>query len=299
MGITSISKIPDQILTVYSREAILEAQPLFKFREFVEYKAQLGVEPGMTIQFLKIGNITKGKQLEDEFTPVPRQTMKESVVRITVKEWANAVVTTRLAQSASFRDIMSDIAVQLGRDYAQVLDDYLRDTFLSTANVHYAGGGASDTDITSADVFTTDEIKDAVEVLKTMNVPPVVRGGDQVYVCFAHPHQLRKLRDDSNWVNARVYVDPSDIYNGEVGRYENVVFIETTQMPIHTGVGDSGTNVYSAVMFGDKAVGFAETIPMEIVQDGVQEFGRIISLGWYSVFGAGIINDYIIEIRTA
>lgn len=299
MGVTAIANIPNEILTVYSREAILEAQPLFIFRNFVELKQQLGVEPGKTIQFLKLANITKGGQLSDEFTPMPRQTMSQSIVSITVKEWGNSVVVTRFAASASFRDLMADAAVLLGRDYANVVDDYLRDIFLGTANVQYAGGGANDAAITSSDFFNTDEIKDAVEVLKTMNVQPVVRGGDQVYICVAHPHQLRKLRDDANWINARAYVDPRDIYNGEVGRYENVVFIETTQMPQTAGVGGGGIDVYSAVMFGNRAVGYAETVPMQIVQDGVQDFGRFSSLGWYSIFGAGIINDYIIEMRTA
>lgn len=299
MGVTSIATIPHEILTIYSREAILEAQPLFVFRNFVELKRQLGVEPGETIQFLKLNNITKGSRLTDEFTPMPRQTMTQSIVSITVYEWGNSIVLTRRAATASYRDVLADAAVQLGRDYAQVVDDYLRDVFLGTANVQYAAGGTADADIDASDFFNTDEIKDAVEVLKTMNVQPLVRGGDQVYICIAHPHQLRKLRDDPNWINARAYVNPSDIYNGEVGRYENVVFIETTQMPISAGTGAGGIDVYSAVMFGNRAVGYAETVPMEIVQDGIQDFGRFSSLGWYSIFGAGIINDYIIEMRTA
>ena len=77
------------------------------------------------------------------------------------------------------------------------------------------------------------------------------------------------------------------------------MFIETTQMPITTGAGAGGIDVYAAVMFGDRAVGFGETVPLEIVTDGIQDFGRFLALGWYSIFGAGIINDYIVEIRTA
>lgn len=299
MATTQVSTIPNEILTVYAREAILEAQPLFIFRNFVEYKSQLGLEPGETIQFLKLNNITQGGQLVDEFTPVPEQLMTQSIVTISVAEWANAVKVTRRAATASFRDLMADAAVLLGRDYALVLDSYLRDVFLGTANVQYAAGHTAANQITSANVFNTAEIKDAVETLKTLNVPPVYRGGDQAYICVAHPHQLRTLRDDPNWINARVYVDPKDLYTGEVGRYENVVFIETTQMPISTGAGSGGIDVYSAVMFGDRAVGFAETVPLEIVSDGPQNYGRFLSLGWYSIFGAGIINDYIIEIQTA
>lgn len=299
MPATQISTIPNEILTVYAREAILKAQPLFVFRNFVDYKEQLGLEPGKLIQFLKLNNITAGGKLADEFTPMPVQAMTQSIVQIPVFEFGNAVQVTRFAATSSFRDLMADAAVLLGRDYALVLDSYIRDTFLTTANIQYAGGHVADGGITTANVFNTAEIKDAVETLKTLNVPPVYRGGDPVYICVAHPHQLRTLRDDTNWINARVYVDPIDVYTGEVGRYENVIFIETTQMPITVGTGASGQNIYSACMFGDRAVGFGETVPLELVTDGVQQFGRFLSLGWYSVFGAGIINDYIVHIRTS
>lgn len=299
MSATALAQIPNEVLTVYSREAILQAQPLFVFRNFVDYKEQLGVEPGNTIQFLKLNNIQQGGQLSSEFTPVPRQPMTQSIVQIQVYEFANAVQVTRAAATAAFRDLMSDASVLLGRDYALVLDSYLRDIFLTTANVQYAGGAANDAAIAGASVFNTAEIKDAVETLKTLNVPPVYRGGDPVYICVAHPHQLRTLRDDKDWINARVYVDPTDVYTGEVGRYENVVFIETTQMPITTAAGAVGQDIYSALMFGDRAVGFGETVPLEIVTDGVQDFGRFLSLGWYSIFGGGIINDYIVHMRTS
>lgn len=299
MATTQLSTIPNEILTVYSREAILQAQPLYIFRNFVDYKEQLGLEPGNTIQFLKLNNISQGGQLPDEFTPIPRQVMTQSIVQIVVKEFANAVQVTRFAATSSFRDLMADASVLLGRDYALVLDSYLRDIYLTSGNVQYAGGNVNDAAITGTDVFNTQEIKDAVETLKTLNVPPVFRGGDPVYICVAHPHQLRNLRDDKDWINARVYVDPTDVYTGEVGRYENVVFIETTQMPISTGAGFGGIDVYAACMFGDRAVGFGETVPLEIVTDGIQDFGRFVSIGWYSIFGADIINDYIVQMRTA
>lgn len=300
MATTQLSTIPNEILTVYSREAILQAQPLFIFRNFVDYKEQLGLEPGKTVQFLKLNNLsTGGEALLDEFTPIVADVMTQNTVSITVSEYGKAIRVTRFSAQSSFRDMMADGAVLLGRNYAQILDSHLRDTYLSTANVQYAGGALNDGAIAAGAFFNTAEIKDSVEALKTLNVPPVYRGGDPVYICVCHPHQLRTLRDDKDWINARVYVDPTDVYTGEVGRYENVVFIETTQMPITVGAGAGGQDIYSSVMFGDRAVGFAETVPLEVVTDGVQNFGRFLSLGWYSIFGSAIINDYIVEIRTS
>jgi N4-gp56 family major capsid protein len=119
--------------------------------------------------------------------------------------------------------------------------------------------------------------------------------GDQFYICVAHPHQLRSIRDDNDWKHSHEYVNPTNIYNGEVGRYENVLFIETTQQRIQVGAGNGGADVYQAMFMGARSVGFAETVPMELVTDGIEDFGRFISLGWYTIMGAGIINDYLVE----
>ena len=298
-GTIQAATIPNEILTVYAREAILQAQPMFIFKNFVEHKEQLGVEPGNTIRFLIMNNIAKGGRLPDEMTPVPRQTMTSSTVELRVYEFANSIQFTRFAATSSYRDLLEDAALQLGRDYALVIDEYLRDIYLATANVQWATGKTMDSQIAAGGVFNTAEIKDAVETLKTLNIPPVYRNGQGDYICAAHPHQLRTLRDDVFWREARQYVNPADMYAGEVGRYEGVVFIETTQMPITPGVGSGGIDIYSAIMFGDRAVGYAETVPLELVTDGFKDFGRFIDIGYYTVAGAGIVNDFILEIRTA
>lgn len=300
MASTLISSIPDAVLQVYSREAILKALPLLVFRSFVDVKSQLGEEPGERINFLKYNNLAKGGKLASETTPIPKQALSESQVNFTVDEYGNAVQASRRALTASFRNLMSDIAVLLGRDYAVVLDEVIRDVFLSTANKQYAGGVASTNLIAGSSYFLSTEVRTAVETMKTLNIPMRIRNGDQHYACIATPHQIRKLREDSDWQAPHQYVDPTAIYNGEVGKYEGVVFIETTQMPRLVNAGLGGTvNVDRAIFIGDRAVGFAETEPFQLVNDGIEDFGRMLSVGWYSIFGAGIVNDHLLEVQTA
>ena len=45
--------LTNETLRVQSRIAILKAQPSFVFRQFVDYKNEIGIEPGETIRFLK------------------------------------------------------------------------------------------------------------------------------------------------------------------------------------------------------------------------------------------------------
>jgi N4-gp56 family major capsid protein len=196
---------------------------------------------------------------------------------------------------------MNDASKLLGEDGAIVMDEYLRDTYLQTANVIWAGTAQADNQITLQDVFSTDMIRDGVEILKTLNVRPISRPGDSpAYICFAHPHQIRHIKEDPYWQDASKYANPRNIYYGEVGRYDNVIFIETTQMPVDENAGFGGAvDVYSALMFGDRAVGLGISKDMEMTSNGVIDHKRWLSLGWHSIHGAGLMNDFCVGLHTA
>jgi N4-gp56 family major capsid protein len=287
--------LSDEILRVQSRIAILKAQPNYVFRQFVDYKNEIGIEPGETIRFLKHDDLPIGTSLS-EYTPMPKNVASSSYVDISVAEYGNSVQITRRGATAAFRDVVADYIVRLGRNYVRTLDTMLRDSYLASLNEQFAGGAASATAMSTSAFFTTDEIKDGVETLRTLNIPPLVRGTQEVYVCVAHPHQLRKLRDDVAWQRAHEYMNVQPIYQGESGMYEGVVFIETTQIP--KLVDGNTVDYYTALLLGSDAVGFAESVPMEVTTDGVQDHGRFSSIGWYSIMGSGIINDHIVKLNT-
>jgi len=129
------------------------------------------------------------------------------------------------------------------------------------------------------------------------------------YVAFIHPHQARYLRKDSDWVNVNLYGDTSNILNGEIGRIEDVRFVQTTKVPyvkintqdIYSDGVDSGANtavaansatdVYLSIVLGDYAVGLAESLPVEMRDNGVEDFGRKHSLAYYGIWGAGLIEE--------
>jgi hypothetical protein len=76
---------------------------------------------------------------------------------------------------------------------------------------------------------------------------------------------------------------------GEIGRLYDCVFIETTQ--IAPNVDSAGADVYQAVFLGDNAFGPAISLPVELRDGGVLDFGREHALAWYSIWGLGKITD--------
>lgn len=296
-GLTPLSNV---IQTVYSQEVLLAAQPLLKFDQFAVVKTELNVAPGHTISFLGYDNIAQGGRLT-EGTQMTTKTLSTNTRQITVYEYGNAVAASEFLLQTSFRDVMADSAVLLGRDYATVVDAEERAVLETTTQLVYAGRKSGRAALTSTDILDVRGIKDAVEVLSTKNIPKV--NGD-FYVCFVHPHQSRNLRDDSAWINAAQYGDPDRIFNGEIGRIEDVVFIETTDLtviPKSTGATpNANVDVYKGILFGAEAFAKAVALPVEMRDNGIVDFGREHALAWYSIQGFGTLRDYTtVVIETA
>lgn len=290
-GLTPLAGV---IQTVYSQEVLLAAQPLLKFDQFAVVKEELNVSPGMTIQFLGYDNIALGGKLI-EGTQMTTKTLATNTRSITVYEYGNAVAMSEFLLQTSFRDVMADAAVLLGRDYATVVDGEERAVLETTTQKVYGARKSARSALVSADILDVRAIKDSVEVLSTKNIPKVA--GD-FYVCFVHPHQSRNLRDDTAWINAAQYGDPDRIFNGEIGKIEDVVFIETTDLTVipqnvaSGGVTNTAIDTYRAILFGAEAFAKAVALPVEMRDNGIVDFGREHALAWYDIMGFGTLRDY-------
>jgi N4-gp56 family major capsid protein len=310
------------IRDVYSAEIYFSAQPNMRFDQFATRKDELGAQPGSKIIMPKFGNIKRGGKLT-EGVRLQTRAMSMSTTSIEVDEQGNAIAMTERLLQTSFYDNLAAAAMLLGRDMAIVLDQQLRDTVRAAATKVYGGGKTSRNALTDGDVFTTNEIHLASETLETNNSP---KWGNDFYVCFAHPHQISKLRQSPGWVNAQYYGAPGALFTGEVGRYNDVRFISTSMMSngkvsttdetgdfVDPGY-DAALNktatpalgitanaaIYQAIMFGEYSYGHAVGLPVELRDNGVQDFGREHALCWYSIWGQGLLETKnIVVIETA
>jgi N4-gp56 family major capsid protein len=194
---------------------------------------------------------------------------------------------------------------------------------LAGVNNWYADGvkGVSRASMTGNSFLSTHTVKDAVETLATKNIPRL----GETYVAFVHPHQSRKLRDNPEFIEVTKYAAPGNFMLGEIGRLYDTVFIETTQVrkvpggagtnyagdtavanPVvaagggyttpNTFTGAGNADRYDAIFIGDNAFGHAISLPVELRDGGILDFGREHALAWYSIFGLGLITDQAIVI---
>ncbi len=308
------------IRDVYSAEIYFSALPALRFDQFATRKEELGQQPGAKIVMPKAGTIKRGGKLI-EGQRMQTRGMSMSTTSIEVDERGNAIGFSERLLQTSFYDNLAMASMMLGRDMALVLDTELRDVVKTGTTKVYGGGKSSRNSLTNGDVFTTSEIHKAAEELETNAAP---KWANDFYVCFVHPHQISTIRQSSGWVNAAHYSGATPIFFGEVGRFNDVRFVSTSMMPngkssaLDATTGDyadpgydpaldklvtgalNADIVYQAVMFGEYAYGHAVALPVELRDNGVQDFGREHALAWYAIWGQGLLEvKNIVVIETA
>ena len=320
-GYSSDTTLSPAIQQIWSKEILFQAMPVLRFEQFAVKKTELGVQPGLTINFMRYNNLDvdeTGSELTEGIRMEP-VALSASQIQITVKEHGKAVAVTELLLNASFDDVMASSSRLLGRHMAQSMDTQARNTLYATG-IPFGGGAAVAPSVVfgrttasargsispydpgtvgtaaSPGYLSPSAVKDAVEVLSSLNIP---RLGD-TYVCFVHPSQSRSLRDWPEFIEVTKYAAPGNFMLGEIGRLYDVVFIETTQVaqgltnvdadPGTGGVQATNTFSYSSIMIGDNAFGHAISLPVELRDGGVIDFGREHGLAWYSIWGFGVIT---------
>ena len=296
-------KLDNVILEVFSEEIIFQAQPILRFEQLAHKRTDLTVLPGQTIKFLKYNAITASGNLT-ETTPMETQTISTATLSISVGEKGVALGFSQALINASVTDVLTDASKLLANNYAVFRDSMIRNALLGGTNVLYANAKANRAALVSTDTFNVDLVRDTVELLATNKAPKFSDG----YVTVIHPHQGKAIRKDAAWVGAQQYVDPTAIFNGEIGKIEDMRFIETTNVTYikkttqqiwadnrNTGnttaiAANAATDVYQAIAVGEFAVGVADALPVEMRDDGVVDFGRTHRIAWYGIFGAGLLE---------
>lgn len=304
------------IQTIWSKEILFQAMPILRFEQFAVKKTELGVAPGLQINFMRYINLPADQVPLVEGVRMQTRAITAEQYSITVTEHGYAVAVSELLLNASFDDVMASASRLLGRNMALYLDQQARDTLLTgTSQIFGYTMGAlaagSMTQISPYDPGTpagnaaaldgthylrTPAVKDAVETLASKNVPRL----GETYVAFVHPHQSRRLRDTPEFIEVTKYAAPGNFMLGEIGRLYDCVFIETTQIKQYADSDHPGAGTrYDALVIGDNAFGHAISLPVELRDGGIIDFGREHALAWYSIWGLGkITDDAIVTVST-
>jgi len=301
---TTSSLSVDQV--AFDRLAYFALRSELLFDQAADVQPTQQAMPGSGVTFTIFADIAAATSTLNEVTDVTPTALSDSQVTVTLNEYGNAVVTTAKLRGTAFLDVDSAAANIIGYNAGDSIDQVVRDVLAGGTNVVYGTGGASDpssrTTVAAEDIIAANDVRKVVAQLRAANVATF--NGD--YMGFIHPdvsYDFRSATDAAAWRTPANYVDPTGIYNGEIGKFESVRFIETPRAKVFTnasdGSGSTGTvDVYCTHIMGRQALAkaFSTTdgngaVP-KIVRGNVTDLlMRLQPLGWYWLGGYGRFRE--------
>jgi N4-gp56 family major capsid protein len=147
-------------------------------------------------------------------------------------------------------------------------------------------GTPSTTALANVGYYHLEEIRDYM--YSTLYVKPW--SGDE-YMCLASTKFLRGIKQDPKWEVWNKYTNPEAKAIGEVGKIENIRFVEVGNTDILSGTKGSGSCLGEAVIFGASPVKSAIAIPPHLRLAIPGDFGRKNACAWYGVMNFGLVWD--------
>ena len=294
----------DQV--AFEKLAYFALRPEMYFDQFADVQATNATNPGASVKFTVFADLAAATTALGEAEDVTPVAMSDAQVTVTLEEYGNATVTTAKLRASSFLPVDPVAANAVGYNAGLSIDTIARTAIQAGSNVIYATGGTDTAtariDMDTDDTITSKDIRRAVAALRGANVPTF--GGN--YVGFIHPdvsYDLRGISDASGWRDSYKYTNAMPLYNGEIGMFEGVRFIESARAPLfanaYNGSGAVGTgDSYGTLVMGQQALakavslggeyGSQPTIVYGTVQDLLQRFRPV---GWKHFVGYAVFRQ--------
>ena len=239
-NITGDAGMSAEMKTYYSDYLIDYAKPLLIHDQFGQ-KHPVPRNGGKKIEFRKKSPFAKAlTPLTEGVTPAG-QKLEWSILEATVSQYGAYVeLSDRLIVEAIDNNIVY-ATENCGDQSGRTLDTVTREILNGGTNVQYGdavvnaryklvGGSATPA---NNHYLTVNTVKRAARALKVGGAKPI--NGD--YVAVIHPDVAYDLTGDTNWIDVKKYSDPSDIYEGEIGKLYGVRFVETLEAKIFSANG--------------------------------------------------------------
>ena len=252
-NLTSSEGLSKEMKIYYSDYLIDNAIPKLVHDQFGQ-KHPIPKNGGKTIEFRKYSPLPKlTTPLQEGVTP-DGQSLNMSTVEATVAQYGGYITLSDMLLLTAIDNNLVQATKLLGAQAGATLDTITREVLNGGTNVIFAGGKSARGDLDASSLLTVDDVKKAVRLLKNQNAEKI----NGSWVGIIHPDISYDLTNDPAWKDVKTYSDPSDIYEGEIGKLYGVRFVETTEAKIWAKGGSGNQAVYSTLILGDNAYGVTE-----------------------------------------
>jgi len=282
------------VRTAYSKAVEFSFQPQLYFSQFAQTKRwdinQGDPMPGNVVTFTIFNALTEATgALTETADPTP-ETLGKTQKSVTLYEYGKLITTSRKLRTLSFANIDLAVGRVVGDNMGRSVDLIARGAFDSQTGSTYVlyASGTSATDIVASSTLAASDVRYARNRLARNNVPKI---DGRFYVAIAHPdviHDLRAETGSGAWRAPKEYVDPEEVYNGEIGEFEGFRFVETTNAALTSDGASGSVDLYTTYFVGFQAMAYAEGIPPAMGISGpFDAMQRLMHVYWYGLFGFG------------
>lgn len=291
---TGTAALGNLVQPAYDRlvEFSLRAQPLH--REVADKKPAQQAMPGSSITFELYQDLaTATSTLTETVDPDAVAIGNPTNVSVTLAEYGNAVLRTRLLNLFSFSDVDPAIANIVAFNMVDSLDAVVLNILVGGTNVvREASGSMTFNTGSAANVTGTDVLKSRdvfATTAKLRNNKAIPRKGPLFWAATS-PLVAYDLKQEGGtgavgWLAPHAYSAPGSIWASEIGSYGGAFFVETPRAYNATD-GATGTRVFRTLVAGQQAL--AEAVaeePHVVVGPVVDKLMRARPIGWYGVLG--------------
>ena len=306
MAITQASSLSvDQTAFDQIAYFALRSEMLFDAAADVQPVAQS--MPGSAVTFTIFSELADATSTLSETADLTPTTMADSQVEVTLAEYGNTINTTAKLRGTSFLDVDAVAANLIGYNAGSSIDTVVANVLKAATNVIYGGGGSttptSNATVQAEDIIEANDVRIATAQLRGSKAQTF----NGMYMGFIHPdvsYDLRRETGAASWRDPHNYVDTAMIYNGEIGAFESVRFIETPRAPLDlTGGSASTVDLYQTIIMGRQSLAKAHSItdgngayPKVVRGPVVDSLMRFNPVGWYWLGGYGIFRQAAIRV---
>lgn len=263
--------------------------------------------PGAAVIFNQQVDMAVVSTTISESTDVDAVALSDAQVTLTLGEYGNVAKSTAKLRKVGYVEVDPIVLGVVAYNAGISIDTVSRDVLKAGSNVRYGGAGttapAGRTSVEPEDILNGSNVRRATAELRGANVRPFGSG----YVGYIHPdvsYDFRGGTGGSNWRDPHTYSDPQNIYNGEIGMFEGVRFIETPRAPVFADAGSSTTltDVYATIIVGQEALAKAWAIadggrpmPTTFPTPPLDNLRRFLGHAWYALLAYGIFRQAAIR----
>lgn len=231
IGTSLVTMAYDKLL-----EHVLRATP--QFRAIADKKPGSLTHDGSSVRFFFTNDIadttmasaTLSETVDPDATIIPATTN----VDVSQLELGRVVIPTKKLSLMSLADVDPAIAAAVAYNMSKTIDNGVAAVLDATTQIVRESAGALSTTAAKTTVVATDvmkgrDIRYAVTKLRTGSVVP--RGN--MFLSYIHPevsHDLRTETGNNVWRTPQEYQNIVNLQAGEMGAWEGVRFIETSNM---------------------------------------------------------------------